>query len=40
VTHTAPVPQWGSNNTRRYRTQFIRHGNLAPEICAPLLQAM
>jgi len=31
------VPHWGSIYTRRHRTNFSRHGDLATEICAPVL---
>jgi len=32
------VPYWGPTNIRYHDTRFILHGELAPRICALLLQ--
>jgi hypothetical protein len=32
------VTYWGSTNIRFHRTKFSRHGDLAPGICAPLVE--
>jgi hypothetical protein len=31
------APYWGTTHIRNYGTKFIRHGNLVPCVCAPLL---
>jgi hypothetical protein len=33
------LPDWDTANIRRHGTKFSRYGDLAPGICAPLLQA-